>query len=114
MNPQVMRNERNRTRSTPYTIPTRVTPEEPMVSRHFEKEMHFTWKERVPHVPRPVAVVKPIVKGDSPPTVLQMVHMTPAPSLTRGGQMLPVEKRGMTTPERSFNRKTLGNLTPVL
>ncbi|GFV98946.1 hypothetical protein TNCV_3390091 [Trichonephila clavipes] len=69
MNSLVMRHEKSTTRSTPYTIPSNI-------QKHFEHELHFTWTERDPRFPRPVAVVKPI-QG---PTVLQMVHASPSPS----------------------------------
>ncbi|GFY32664.1 hypothetical protein TNCV_674191 [Trichonephila clavipes] len=55
--------------STPYTIPSNM-------QKHFKHELNFTRPERDPHVPRPVAVVKPI-QG---PTVLQIGHASPSPS----------------------------------
>ncbi|GFS69019.1 hypothetical protein TNCV_4570221 [Trichonephila clavipes] len=68
MNSLVMRHEKSTAWSTPYTIPSNI-------QKHFEHELHFTWPEQDPRVPRPVAVVKPI-QG---PTVLQMVHASPSP-----------------------------------
>ncbi|GFT76340.1 hypothetical protein TNCV_564901 [Trichonephila clavipes] len=58
MNSLVLRHEKSTTRSTPYTIPSNI-------QKHFEHELHFTWPERDPRVPRPV---KPI-QG---PTIFQM------------------------------------------
>ncbi|GFW26062.1 hypothetical protein TNCV_3317321 [Trichonephila clavipes] len=69
MNSLVIRHERSTTQSTLYRIPSNM-------QKHFEHELNFTWPERDPHVPRPVAVVKPI-QG---PTVLQRVHASLSPS----------------------------------
>ncbi|GFT59684.1 hypothetical protein NPIL_132291 [Nephila pilipes] len=108
MNPQVMRSRKESDSGTPYTIPTRVTPRT-AVYRHFE--MHFTWKEEIPIAVR--VVVKPTSSRRLTSDAVLQMHMTQLPARRGKEQMLPVEERD-DHPERSFNRKTLGNLTPVL
>ncbi|GFY61248.1 hypothetical protein TNIN_435651 [Trichonephila inaurata madagascariensis] len=72
-----LRHEKSNTRSTPYTIPSH---QEEWVQRHFENELHLTWKERNSNIPRPVPGVKPIPNYSQVPlpTVLQRVHVSPS------------------------------------